>query len=93
MSHICMPHICMSTPIRLIIIANRGCLSFWSTYTLTVITINIANPALGVTSLYKDFYHDDENETLILYQWYMRIAAILVPIVSAKLIESCLERL
>ena len=71
----------------MIIIASRGneCLSFWSLYTLTVITINIANPALGVTSLYKNLYKDENGETFILYQSYMGMTAVLVPIVSKKL--------
>ena len=67
---------------RLIIITNRGCLSFWSLYTLTVITVNIANPALGVASLYKDLYADETNETFILYQSYIGMTVILVPLVS-----------
>ena len=75
-------HFELSTLIRLIIIANRRCLSFSSLYTLTVVTVNIANPALGVTSLYKDLYEDEEDETFILYQSYMLMSVILVPLVS-----------
>ena len=68
--------------LRLIIIKNRGCLTFWSLYTLTVITVNIANPALGVASLYKDLYADETNETFILYQSYIAMTVVLVPLVS-----------
>ena len=68
--------------LRLIIITNRGCLSFWSLYTLTVITVNIASPALGIASLYKDLYEDETNETFILYQSYICMTVILVPLVS-----------
>ena len=46
-----------------------------------MITINIANPALGVTSLYKDLYKDENDETFIIYQSYMGMTAALVPIV------------
>ena len=70
---------------RLTIITNRGCLSFWSLYTLTVITVNIANPALGVASLYKDLYADETNATFILYQSYIFMTVILVPLVSTIL--------
>ena len=43
------------------------------------------NPGLGVTSLYKDLYKDENDETFILYQSYMGMTAVLVPIVSTKL--------
>ena len=69
---------------RLTIITNRGCLSFWSLYTLTVIKVNIANPALGVASLFKDLYADKTNELFILYQSYIFMTVILVPLVSTK---------